>query len=104
MGMVVNRLKDILGPDIVGGPDSFGGRRLEDWSGIPAGSPIGIIRPRSTKQVSQALAVCHGHKQPIAVQGGLTGLAGAACPRDGEILLSLERMNKIVELDEVSAP
>jgi len=99
----VKALLAALGPDVVTLPDALGERRLSDWSRVPAGHPVALLRPRTTEQVSQALAICNAHRQPVAVQGGLTGLAGSATAYDGEVALSLERMRAIVEVDPVSA-
>lgn len=72
-----------------------------DWSEAPRHTPGVVLRPRSPAQVAQALAICHQHNQPIAVQGGLTGLAGGATPQSGEIVLSLAKLNAIEDFDTV---
>jgi FAD/FMN-containing dehydrogenase len=59
-----------------------------------------IVRPRDTDEVSRVLALCHQARQPLAPQGGLTGLVEGARTRSHEIALSLELMNRIEELDE----
>lgn len=78
-------------------------RRYADWSGLPAQRPLALLRPRTTEQVALALSICHQHRQPVVVQGGLSGLAGAACTRADDIALSLERMDAIEDIDLVSA-
>jgi FAD/FMN-containing dehydrogenase len=103
MNAALQVLMEALGPDVVTPPDALGERPLADWSGVPAGRPAGLLRPRDTAQVSKALAICHAHGQPVAVQGGMTGLAGAASVGEGEVALSLERMRAIVDVDPVSA-
>lgn len=72
---------------------------LHDWSDEAAGQPLGLVTPRSTKQVSAVMAVCSRHGVPVVPQGGLSGLAGGAVPSDGCLLLSLAKMNAIEELD-----
>jgi FAD/FMN-containing dehydrogenase len=49
--------------------------------------------------VSAILAICHETNTPIVPQGGNTGLVGAQIPFDGEVLLSLSRMNTLRALD-----
>jgi FAD/FMN-containing dehydrogenase len=58
-----------------------------------------ILRPRTTSEVSQVLALCHQHQQPIVTHGGLTGLVAGALTQPDEIVLSMELMNHIEELD-----
>ncbi|WP_029654941.1 FAD-binding oxidoreductase [Marinobacter daepoensis] len=72
---------------------------LHDWSDERAGQPLALVTPRSTKQVSDVMAVCARHSIPVVPQGGLSGLAGGAVPSEGCLLLSLARMNAIEELD-----
>lgn len=98
----VAALRDALGAQIVALPEEFGDRRVEDWSGIGGARPRALLRPRSTEEVSRALAICSRHGLPVVTQGGLTGLVGSANALGGEVALSLERMNRIVEIDAVS--
>ena len=73
-----------------------------DWGGENDCMPSLLVRPETTEELSVLLAYCHEHRQPIAVQGGLTGLSGGATPQQGEIAVSLEKMNGIIELDQSS--
>ncbi|AXB80131.1 FAD-binding oxidoreductase [Novosphingobium sp. P6W] len=102
---VVDQLVAALGPDIVtlAAEAQADGRRFADWSGVPSGDVLALVRPRSTEDLSRALAICHSAGQPVTVQGGLTGLAGGASALDGEIAVSLERMKAIEEVDPISA-
>ncbi len=76
-------------------------RNHADSAGLPPCAPAALLLPRSTAEVSEALAICHRFSLPVVVQGGLTGLAGGAHPIAGEIALSLERMNGIEDIDPV---
>ena len=64
-----------------------------------AGIPLCVVRPKSTAEVSNILKLCHAHGQTVVAQGGMTGLVGGGAPLGGEVVLSLERMNKIEEFD-----
>lgn len=77
-------------------------RYLHDWSRETAGSPVAVVRPDSSAQLAEVLTLCHELSQPVAVQGGMTGLCGGANPRNGELVISLERLRGIEELDEQS--
>jgi FAD/FMN-containing dehydrogenase len=61
--------------------------------------PAALILPRTTEHVAAALKICNAHKRAVVTQGGMTGLAAGAHPREGEIALSLERMVGIEEVD-----
>ena len=76
-----------------------GARHHSDWTRINACEPRAVLRPRSTAEVAKILGLCHAASQPVVVQGGLTGLAGGATPRPGELALSLERMSGVEEID-----
>jgi FAD/FMN-containing dehydrogenase len=101
-GNVIEALLAALGADVVTLPEQFGTRQVVDWSGLPGATPRAIIRPRNTEEVAAALNICNQYRQPVVTQGGLTGLVGGANLRDGELALSLERMNHIVEIDRTS--
>ena len=101
-GDVIEALLAALGADVVTLPEQFGTRQVVDWSGLPGATPRAIIRPRNTEEVAAALSICNQYRQPVVTQGGLTGLVGGANLRDGELALSLERMNHIVEIDRTS--
>ncbi|MGF7136324.1 FAD/FMN-containing dehydrogenase [Paraburkholderia sp. EB58] len=102
-GDVIEALLAALGADVVTLPEQFGTRQVVDWSGLPGATPRAIIRPRNTEEVAAALRICNQYRQPVVTQGGLTGLVGGANLRDGELALSLERMNHIVESDRTSS-
>ncbi len=70
-----------------------------DWSRQNPCRPEVVLRPANTGEVSTILRLCNQARQPLVVQGGMTGLVGGATPRTGEWVLSLERLNGVVELD-----
>lgn len=103
MTAIVEDLRNALGEGAVLSGKDIAGRQLHDWSGCPSETPLAIVLPRSTAEVSKVLSLCHAYAQPIVVQGGLTGLVGGANPEAGEIVLSLERMAAIEEVDVESS-
>jgi FAD/FMN-containing dehydrogenase len=58
-----------------------------------------LVRPRTTEQVSQLLALCHARGQAVVTHGGLTGLVNGADAGSGDLVLSLESMNAIERVD-----
>lgn len=77
----------------------IGERYLNTRGHGTAGQPLCVLRPTTTAQISAILKVCHAAGQAIIAQGGMTGLVGGGAPSGGEVVLSLERMNKIEEFD-----
>lgn len=59
-----------------------------------------VIKPTTTEEVSAILKYCNAEKIPVTPSGARTGLSGGALPVNGGVALSLERMNKILEIDE----
>ncbi len=76
-----------------------GPRHHSDWTRVNACAPRAVLKPRTTDEVAAILRHCHAASQPVVVQGGLTGLAGAATPRPGELALSLERLAGVEDVD-----
>lgn len=68
------------------------------WTGH---TPV-VLRPRSTAEVSEILKIANETTTAIIPQGGNTGLVGGQIPHNGEIVLSLQRLDKVREVDPVS--
>ena len=61
--------------------------------------PAFVVKPVSTEEVARVIAVAREHKVPVTARGSGTGLCGSCIPREDGILISLERMNAILEID-----
>ncbi len=98
---VVGALIDMLGGDAVLTGDAVHERQAGIWQrgSIQAKA---LVRPRSTQDVSRALAVCHQHDQTVVVHGGLTGLVQGALTGPDDVVVSLERMNAIERIDRAN--
>lgn len=74
-----------------------------DWLGKFGEMPLGVARPRSTDEVSKVLSLCYEHQVHVVPQGGNTSLVGGSVlgSKNG-VILSLDRMNSILSLDEAS--
>jgi D-lactate dehydrogenase (cytochrome) len=68
------------------------------WTGH---SPV-ILRPGSVSEVSEILKIANETSTAIVPQGGNTGLVGGQISHNGEVVLSLQRLDKIREIDPVS--
>ncbi|MGB0178363.1 MAG: FAD-binding oxidoreductase, partial [Owenweeksia sp.] len=62
--------------------------------------PEAVLKPQSTEEVSKILSYCNENLIAVTPSGARTGLSGGALPVAGGINLSLERMNRIIEIDE----
>lgn len=58
-----------------------------------------VVLPRSTREVSRVLAFCDERRVPVTPRGAGTGLSGGALPVHGGVVLSLEKMDRILEID-----
>lgn len=61
--------------------------------------PDAVARPRSTKSVAAILRFAHRHSIPVTARGAGHGYVGGCVPLHGGIVLSLERMNRILEIN-----
>lgn len=60
------------------------------------------LMPESTEEVSEIMKICHRAGQPVVVFGGRTNLVGGTETQGEEVIISLERMNKVEEVDAQS--
>jgi glycolate oxidase len=84
----------ILGEDLV----KYG----KDESLEPAHTPEVIVYPMNTGEISTVMKLAYNNNIPVTPQGSRTGLSGGAHPVHGGIVMSLERMTKILEIDEAN--
>src|SRR5918994_4824544 len=61
-----------------------------------------VLRPGSVAEVSEILKIANETSTAIVPQGGNTGLVGGQLPHNGEVVLSLNRMDKVREVDAIS--
>lgn len=99
-----NNLEQVLA-DIVGARYLFTGDAIDDRYRVDVtqkyrSTPAFVVRPGNTEEVAAIVKAASEHNTPITVIGGQTGTCGAAVPTDGGIGLSLERMNRILEIDQ----
>src|SRR5436190_2255087 len=65
--------------------------------------PRAVVLPNSTQQVQAVVRMCHRERIPFVARGSGTGLSGGALPVENGIVISLTRMNKILEVDFANA-
>mgnify|MGYP006358193013 FL=1 len=59
-----------------------------------------VIKPKTTEEIAAIMKICNAHKIPVTPRGAGTGLSGGALPQFGGVLLSTERLNTILHIDE----
>jgi glycolate oxidase len=62
--------------------------------------PEVVLKPRTAEEISAIMKICNAAKIPVTPRGAGTGLSGGALPQLGGVVLSTERMNTIIEIDE----
>lgn len=63
-------------------------------------APEVIVKPRTAQEISALIKICNEHIIPVTPRGGGTGLTGGALPHFGGLVISMERFNEILEIDE----
>lgn len=99
---IINILTEIVGQENIFQDENslaeYGHDKTEDFL-FP---PELVIKPANAREVSDILKVCNRHKIPITPRGAGTGLAGGALPVNKGVILSMERFNKILSIDELN--
>lgn len=62
--------------------------------------PWAVARPASSGEVSAIMLLANRERFPVVPRGAGTGMSGGSVPAQGGVVLSLERMNRIIEIDE----
>ena len=101
---LIDQLVALLGENGV-----FHGERLKERHfpstppfAVTGVEPLALVRPASTEDVSAILKICHAEGRAVVPHGGLTGLVDGTTSNNTEVAITLERMNKIEEIDAES--
>src|ERR1700746_288899 len=62
-------------------------------------TPGAVALPRTTEQVQSVIRICAKHNIPFVARGSAPGLSGGALPAEGSVVISLARMNRILNID-----
>lgn len=93
-------LKKIVGDDFVFIDDENRNKYAHDETENLHFLPDVVIKPKTAQEISEVMKLCNLHKIPVTPRGAGTGLSGGALPQFGGVLISFERMNSILEIDE----
>ena len=75
--------------------EKYGSDETEDLVFLPEA----VVCPATVEQISAIARLCHDHKIPLTTRGAGTGLSGGALPVKGGVVLSMEKFNRILEID-----
>jgi len=95
----VDELRSVVGPaSVVTEPEQLRVYECDGLTGHRAIPEI-VVLPRSTEEVQAVLRACHRERVPFVARGAGTGLSGGATPTAGGVVVSLARMDRILEVD-----
>ena len=98
---VVAELQSVLGAAYV--RTDADARSLYGTDALKRGHPADVVVfPGSTAEVAAIVRICAEHRLHMVPRGGGTGYTGGSVPTRGGVVISLERMNRILEIDEAN--
>jgi len=101
---IIDKMKSIVGADWVVSElsrmRSYLSDETEHLLKPKANEDCIVVKPSSAQEISEIMKYANEEKIPVVPRGGGTGLCGAAIPTQSSIVMSLERLNQYVELDD----
>ena len=97
----VTALRGVVGAEFVRDDAASFERYGQDALGIHY-PPDLVVIPASTQEIAAVARLCHEQRVPLVVRGAGTGYTGGAVPILGGVILSMERLNRIIEIDEIN--
>lgn len=98
---LINSFKKILDDSSIITGDSLKSRFYHIWKTDSSLESICLLLPKNTNEISSILKICHDNNQEVIVHGGLTNLVGSTISNNNQVVISLEKMNKILEVDDL---
>ncbi|CAN5573019.1 FAD-linked oxidase C-terminal domain-containing protein [soil metagenome] len=100
--VIIDQFRKIVGEEYVfvdaARMEDYGHDKTEDYFFMPDV----VVKPRTPQEVSELLKACNAHKIPVTPRGAGTGLSGGALPVKNGVVISMERFNKILNIDELN--
>lgn len=100
--LLIAALRDVVGADHVLVDADLRATYETDWLRQWTGTTPAVVRPGSVEEVAAVLGVCAAAGVAVVPQGGNTGLVGGSVPRNGAIVLSLQRFTSLGPVDELA--
>lgn len=101
MDLIARLRAGLPGEAILTDPDVTGSYANDMASFCEAGTPAVVVLPRTVEQVQHVMRTASELRVPVVPQGARTGLSGAANASDGCLVLSLVKMDRIIEINPV---
>ncbi|MEU8681799.1 FAD-linked oxidase C-terminal domain-containing protein [Streptomyces sp. NPDC048611] len=101
MDLIARLRAGLPGEAILTDPDVTGSYANDMASFCEAGTPAVVVLPRTVEQVQHVMRTATELRVPVVPQGARTGLSGAANASDGCLVLSLVKMDRIIEINPV---
>lgn len=99
---VIGEIRAIVGEEFVmvdeEAKTDYGRDKTEDYFFLPDV----VVKPGSPEEISSLLKLCNVHRIPVTPRGAGTGLSGGALPVRHGLVISMERFNKILNIDELN--
>ena len=92
-------LEKHLGTSLITDPDITATYSKDQAPFAPSAPAAAVLLARSTEEISLALAFCSERKIPVVTRGAGSGLSGGANADSQSLVISLEKMNQIIEID-----
>ena len=97
---IINLFEEILDTSYILSGDQLKSRFYHIWKTDISLESLCLLLPKSSEEISAIVKICNDNNQEIIVHGGLTNLVGSTISNRSQVVISLERMNKIIEIDE----
>ena len=97
---IINLFEEILDTSSILSGDELKSRFYHIWKTNISLESLCLLLPKSSEEISAIVKICNDNNQEIIVHGGLTNLVGSTISNRNQVVISLERMNKIIEIDE----
>src|SRR5215831_4431633 len=96
---ILNKFRSVVGDGgLISSPEELHTYECDGLTNFRV-PPSAVLLPSATEQVQSIVRLCHREKIPFVARGSGTGLSGGALPVENGIVISLARMNRILEVD-----
>lgn len=102
MPELITILREAIGPDSVLDANEAQKRPASRWISTNSLKCKALVMPRNTAEVSAVLQICNEMGQTVVPHGGITGVSGGERSNEDDVVISLEKMNRIEKLDKVN--
>ncbi len=97
---IISLFENILDKSSIVTGENLKSRFYHIWKTDLPLEAVCLLLPKDTDQVSGILKICNDNDQEVVIHGGLTNLVGSTKSTKKQVVVSLEKMNNIIEIDE----